>query len=1000
MNSVIRMILVFILGISFIFPVYSASWQRINIGGGGAINIVGAGPTGTIVAGTDLAGAYIKRASNAQWQIIGILNNMPDTHITGVVFDNSDANIILLATEGGLYRSENEGVHFTRVDHTSPSSSSFHGGKFLSLAYQQSPTVTSDNRRVYASRISEYKVADGKILRSDDGGKSFKYTAALPIPKNSVITKIVMHPEDPDLVLVLSNKERHVSPKNALYLSDDGGDSWVEIAQSIHNISDVVFHPVAPHYAFISNKPSSAFASIYINDLKPASPGIRDDNWDTVFTTPSYDNEHYTPVLILWPEITNSRTIRALNLYTTWQFSAQTGWRLFYNNGWQQQGLGESSDWSGNKTDWKMGWSKKYTIFSASHESVNHTLGFDLSDPNRILWATNQFVHSGQQITQGNGYTLDFKNLATTGSDIVGWSSTGLDNITPFILDVNSADPEVIYAGLNDLGCTVSRDGGKTWTLCVHNSGKWLEGFEYKKSYGGVATALVSDPSNAASVWMFAAGNQKQNVSPRHSNNYGKLWDRNINNENVPWVPQGQQQPSTRDIYGLSVDPTSNISQRRLFVTIDGVVYMSEDHGKTWSPVYTCNSGCRVTEVASVTDTVSYVYAGGEDGLFVSKNNGLDWKRILSRSKIQGFLKVLEAPEKTTIFDRYDWAGISGIAINPNNPNIVYAAAFIKGDTQGIYKCDVTDAIGVDSDCQLILKNTSFVRDVAIDPSNPNNLYATSSSAYTSGGYKPDSAGVLRSIDGGTVWTELNNGLDWPMAYPIQVNPKNSNIIYVGSPGGGNYKLDLSGCDTSVNIANDQWHQISLPCVLPNNAQSLQAVFSDDISGTYGIDWVVFSYNSSSRKYAKVGLSDVLKQGVGYWIIQLNGSTVTIDLPIGSTQTPVTQTNQCVSAKGCFSIPLATQPSQIKWNMSGHPFSNNITLDRFRIVTNSGLCANGCTLDQARNENIIENKLWVYNGVTYKELEGNAPIHPWTGFWIATLIGSDALEPKLEIPID
>lgn len=982
MNIIIRMILVFISGVSFTSPVYSANWQRINMGGGGAMNVVGAGPTGTQVVGTDLAGAYIKRTSDTQWQMISPLNGVPDTHVTGVAFDNSDANIILLATEGGLYRSENEGINFIRVDRTSPYATAFHGGKFLSLAYQQSPAMTSNSRRVYASHVSRYNMADGRILRSDDGGKSFNFTAALPNPNNSVITKIVIHPNNPDLVLALSNEERFISPQNALYMSDDGGDSWIEIAQNIQDISDVVFHPVAPHYAFISNKPSFASARIYINDLKPTS-GIRNDNWEIVFTTPSYDNRHYEPFLMLWPENTDSRTIRTINIRTTWQFSVQTGWRLSYNNGWQQQGLGESSDWSGDESNWRMGWSKKFTIFSPTLESVNHTLGFDLSDPDRILWATNQFVHSGQQVTQDNGYTLNFKNLATTGSETTGWSSTGLDNITPFILDVNASDPDVIYAGLNDLGCTVSRDGGETWNLCIHNNGRWLEGFDYNQSYGGVVTALVSDPANAARVWMFAAGDQSQDVSPLQSNNYGKNWVA------MTW---GTHQPSTHDIYGLSIDPTSSESQRRLFVTVDGSVFRSQDHGNSWSQVYACNSGCRITEVA----TNGYVYAGGEDGLFVSKDSGSTWDRILSQSKIQGF-------NTGGVFRRGDWAGISGITIHSDNPEIVYSAAFINDVSQGVYKCDVTDTVDVDSNCQLILDNTAFVRDVAIDPSNPDNLYATSSSAYTSGGYKSDSAGVLRSTDGGLNWVEINDGLDWLMAYPIQINPQDSNIIYIGSPGGGNYKLDLSGCDTSavlMNIPRNQWHQISLPCALPNNAQDLQAVFGDDIDGTYSTDWVVFSYDSISNNYTKLGLNDNLTQGVAYWIFHLNESTALLDLPTGSTQTPITHENQCISIRGCYSIPLATNSDNSQWNMSGHPFPNSVTLDRLRVVTNSGQCATGCTLDQAKGLNIVDNIFWHFNGVSYEEIEGNDSLHSWNGFWVSTLVGSDTIKPRLLIPVD
>ena len=786
MNSIKRFTLYVCLVISMTQLAYSATWQRINIGGGGAMNVVGAGPTGTMVVGTDLAGAYIKRLSDSQWQMIGPLNGLFDTHITGLAFDHSDANIIMLATEGGIYRSDNGGRNFKRVDHP-PSSTNLYGGKFTALAYQQSSTINSNQRRVYASRISQYNLKDARILRSDDGGQSFSYTSALPHAThsdNTVITKIVIHPTDPDLILVLSSDERDLSPLNALYMSANGGDTWTKVARNIDEISDVVFHPIAPHYVFISNKPSFASARVYSSNLKLVSE-VSNDHWETVFTTPVYDNEFYEPTLILWPENTEARTIRAINISTTWQFEAQTAWRISYSDSqqsWQQQGLGESSDWSGDDENWNLGWSKNFTIFSPNLESLNSTLGFDASDSDSILWTTNQFVHRGKQLKQGNNYSLEFENLATTISDDRAWSSTGLDNITPFILDVNAADPDVIYAGLNDLGCTVSRDGGKSWNLCIHNNGSWLEGFNFTQSYGGVVTALISDPKKSSRVWMFAAGDQGEAVIPLRSDDYGKNWSA------MNWA---SNLPATADIYGLSLDTESDQTNRQLYVTVEGAVYRSQDHGGSWSQIYACDAGCRVTKTTSN----GMLVAGGEAGLFISKDNGANWLPVLSKSQIAGFYNEFVDGDKQAVFDRGVWAGVSGIAIDSEGSNIVYAAVLSNEKSQGVYKCNVSDGFEINTACQLVLKNTPYIRDIAVDPFNSQNLYAVSSSAYTSGGFETDSAGVLRSTDGGTTWKPLNDGLDWPMALTVKVNPQNNDLIYIGSPGGGNYKIDLSSAD-------------------------------------------------------------------------------------------------------------------------------------------------------------------------------------------------------------
>ncbi len=215
----------------------------------------------------------------------------------------------------------------------------------------------------------------------------------------------------------------------------------------------------------------------------------------------------------------------------------------------------------------------------------------------------------------------------------------------------------------------------------------------------------------------------------------------------------------------------------------------------------------------------------------------------------------------------------------------------------------------------------------------------------------------------------------------------------------------LKGADTTcsasvLNLPSDQWRQISLPCALPNNAQTVKAVFADDLNGIYGTDWVIFSFDPIANTYVDVGLNGILTQGLGYWVIHSNGSVAIVDLPTGSTQTVTTPSSQCVSITGCYSIPLIAKTDSVQWNMSGYPFSKNVVVNRWRVVTNSGACLNGCTLDQAKANNIIDNQAWHFNGETYVELQGNVSVNPWSGFWIGALEGSDALKPTLVIPVD
>ena len=78
-----------------------------------------------------------------------------------------------------------------------------------------------------------------------------------------------------------------------------------------------------------------------------------------------------------------------------------------------------------------------------------------------------------------------------------------------------------------------------------------------------------------------------------------------------------------------------------------------------------------------------------------------------------------------------------------------------------------------------------FLRDVAVDPKNPNNLYAASSSNETWGWDDSRSQGFLYSRDGGLTWKQANEGLSWPFAATIAVDPNDPSYVFLGSPGLG-----------------------------------------------------------------------------------------------------------------------------------------------------------------------------------------------------------------------
>ncbi|MFK7994605.1 MAG: CAP domain-containing protein [Granulosicoccus sp.] len=216
------------------------------------------------------------------------------------------------------------------------------------------------------------------------------------------------------------------------------------------------------------------------------------------------------------------------------------------------------------------------------------------------------------------------------------------------------------------------------------------------------------------------------------------------------------------------------------------------------------------------------------------------------------------------------------------------------------------------------------------------------------------------------------------------------------------------GIPINKQLPNATWQMVSLPATPPEDANTVAAIFGDDIAGTYPATWRVWSFDESigeSGGYVDPGLNGVLKPGEGYWIAQITGAPVTLDMPTGSTITPVTNSTMCAasSTHGCASHSLITKPAG-QWNLLGNPYYTRPSVNNLRISTSTGVCADtdGCSITEAADRNgadVQHYQFWNYDGTSYGSPKGPGDqLQPWEAYLTPTLPGAHNLSPVLLIP--
>jgi photosystem II stability/assembly factor-like uncharacterized protein len=317
---------------------------------------------------------------------------------------------------------------------------------------------------------------------------------------------------------------------------------------------------------------------------------------------------------------------------------------------------------------------------------------------------------------------------------------------------------------------------------------------------GGRVSDIAIDPRNPA---IFYVGLGTGGVF-KTSNN-GVTFDPIFDKQPVLSIGAIAVAPSDADVIWVG---TGEANDRNSSEWGDGV-YRSSDSGATWDHVgLTSSRAIARIVVHPQKPEVAYVAAmgnlwkdGGERGLYKTIDSGKTWKLIL------------HAPSPNDVR-----TGCGEVALDPSNPETVYAALYARQRTAWSFAYGVTATNGADvggifkstdggatwKKCGGGLPGMTGRIGLAVSASKPKTIMAIMQSDEGGASDLRDihsrRGGVFRSEDGGENWTRMSDINPRPFYFSqIRIDPANDQRVYVlgmavlvSDDGGKSFREDLS----------------------------------------------------------------------------------------------------------------------------------------------------------------------------------------------------------------
>jgi photosystem II stability/assembly factor-like uncharacterized protein len=409
-------------------------------------------------------------------------------------------------------------------------------------------------------------------------------------------------------------------------------------------------------------------------------------------------------------------------------------------------------------------------------------------------------VHPTDPLTVYVATSFDEVQRSTDGGRT--WTTgTGLPDLYAYTVEVDQAQPSIIYAGTTRYGYVYrSVDAGATWQP-YRVSGATGEVRRITSAPGGVVYAGtayhgVFRSADRGATWALrSAGLVGSDVralvsvpaspSTVYAGTYG---------DGVYRTTDGGRTWSRRGLAGRFVNDLAvhRSSSRTVYAATDRGVYKTSDGGLTWRLITSGFAGVNGIAVAPSNAAVIYAvnyYAG----VIKSVDAGRTWRSL----SVPGYVSYWSVAVHPASSARV-WVGAQGstfsvlrstdggrtwrsalacpthnesrdLTVDPRQPWVVYAGCEVHGVYRSLDRGVTWRKITPDA--------IRTVTEVVVDPADSRRLYAGTYSASTD-------SGVYRSLDRGATWTRFSNGMTTTWTHSLAIT-STSSVLHAGTTGYG-----------------------------------------------------------------------------------------------------------------------------------------------------------------------------------------------------------------------